>query len=220
MLGAIILGAGRGERLGGPKALLLLEGRTMAERHVERALDVGCDPVVLVVRPEVAQKVDARACPHVRLALSEAPDPAGSLAVGLRTLGECERVLITPVDTLPASKEICARLRAALDLGAMAATPAHRGRGGHPVLCRAEVLADYRAGGADRIDSVPGAEGFPPLRTVLSALGPARVRVEVDEPTIPIDLDTPQDLRQLAGISAPVFAERVVLSPGTPLRLK
>jgi len=211
-LGAVILAAGRGERLGGPKALLELDGRTLAERHVERAFELGCARVVLVVRPEVARIVDASACPHAVIAISEAPDPAGSLAVGLRALASSDRVLITPVDALPATKEIASALLAALDAGAMAATPIHRARGGHPVICRSDVLAAYRPSpSTPEHASQEGADSFPPLRTVLQSIGSARVRVEMNEPLVSLDLDTPEDLRLLAG-TAPHFATRVVLS--------
>ncbi|WP_394836223.1 NTP transferase domain-containing protein [Pendulispora rubella] len=194
---AVVLGAGRGQRIGGPKALLEIDGLTLAERHVQRALLLRCRRVVLVVRPEVAEVLDASACPSLTIARSEAPDPAGSLAVGLRALGEGERILVTPVDAFPASQETFTALRAALDDGAQAATPLFKERGGHPVLCRCEVLAPYRS-------ALPL-----PLRDVLHALGAARVRVPVDDPAIGVDLDTPEDFRNVANAS-PRFAARVV----------
>ena len=215
-LAAIVLAAGQGTRLGGPKALLEFDGVTLVARHVARALACGCERVVLVVRAEVAEKIDAGARPEVRVVISDAPDPAGSLAVGVAALGACARVFVTPVDTLPASDETCAALVAALDAGARAATPAYRDRGGHPVLCRFDVLEPYarRAAALD-----PPESSWPPLRTVLRALGPERARVEVRDPQIAVDLDTPDDWLRLTG-AAPAFAARVVLSPDTPLRLK
>jgi len=197
---AIVLGAGRGQRIGGPKALLEIDGLTLAERHVQRALLIGCRRVVLVVRPEVADVLDASACPALTIAVSEAPDPAGSLAVGLRARGEGDcALLITPVDAFPTSQETFTALVAALEAGALAATPLlnRSGRGGHPVLCRREVLTPYRTASP------------PPLRDVLHALGTARVRVPVDDPAIAVDLDTPEDFRNVANAS-PRFAARVV----------
>ncbi|WP_394846652.1 NTP transferase domain-containing protein [Pendulispora brunnea] len=195
---AIVLGAGQGQRIGGPKALLEIDGLTLAERHVQRALLLRCRRVVLVVRPEVAAVLDASACSPLTMAISEAPDPAGSLAVGLRALGEADgALLVTPVDAFPASQETFTALTAALEAGAQAATPLYKDGGGHPVLCRPEVLAPYRTASP------------PPLRAVLQALGPARARVRVDDPAIGVDLDTPEDFRHVANAS-PRFAARVV----------
>jgi CTP:molybdopterin cytidylyltransferase MocA len=46
---AIILAAGSGRRMGGPKALLWVEGDTLLRRAVRTALEAGCAPVVAVV---------------------------------------------------------------------------------------------------------------------------------------------------------------------------
>ena len=208
-LGAILLAAGRGERIGGPKALLEIDGKTLAERHVERAFALGCHRVVLVVRPEVAGALDTRPCPGLVLAISEAPDPAGSLAVGVRALEGCDRVLVTPVDALPVGEETCTVLLSALDRGAQAATPVHEGRGGHPVICLLEVLAPYPFPMGKKAPQGSPENGPPPLRSVLRELGAGRVRVDVDDPAVEADLDTPEDLRAFAGTS-PRFAERVV----------
>ncbi|MBI1753276.1 MAG: nucleotidyltransferase family protein [Acidobacteria bacterium] len=46
---AIILAAGFGRRMGGPKALLRLQGETLLRRAARTALDAGCAPVFAVV---------------------------------------------------------------------------------------------------------------------------------------------------------------------------
>jgi CTP:molybdopterin cytidylyltransferase MocA len=65
------------------------------------------------------------------------------------------------------------------------------GRGGHPVVTRARVLMPLAAEASPR-----------PLREVLAALGDRRRRVEVDDPAVRTDLDTPQDVERVTG--APV----------------
>ena len=49
MIGAVILAAGSGRRMGGPKALLRIEAETLLERIAKAALAAGCQPVVAVV---------------------------------------------------------------------------------------------------------------------------------------------------------------------------
>jgi CTP:molybdopterin cytidylyltransferase MocA len=74
-----------------------------------------------------------------------------------------------------------------------AATPVCNGKGGHPVVCRGSVLERFRFKG----DTTP-------LRDVLRALGPRRVRVETDDREILVDLDTPEDVVAWTG-APPAF---------------
>jgi CTP:molybdopterin cytidylyltransferase MocA len=190
-LSGVVLAAGAGERMGGPKAMLVVDGEALALLHVRRLREAGCARVVLVTRPELAERL--RRAEH-EVAVSTAPDPAGSLAVGLRALdpSPVALVAITPVDALPARAATIARLAAAVGADVEAATPSHGGRGGHPVLLRAGVLAGF-------IDAPR------PLRDVLAALGARRARVEVDDPAVAIDLDSPADVVAATGAS-PRFA--------------
>lgn len=50
-IAAIILAAGDGRRMGGPKALLILDGETLLHRAARTALAAGCASVVAVVGP-------------------------------------------------------------------------------------------------------------------------------------------------------------------------
>jgi CTP:molybdopterin cytidylyltransferase MocA len=49
MIAAVILAAGSGTRMGGPKALLVLGGETLLQRAVREAREAGCAPVLAVV---------------------------------------------------------------------------------------------------------------------------------------------------------------------------
>jgi molybdenum cofactor cytidylyltransferase len=190
-LGGIVLAAGAGERMGGPKALLAVEGEPLARLHVRRLREAGCERLVLVTRSEIADRFAADAA----IAISSAADPAGSLAVALRLFFPLEPddvFVITPVDAWPVRVETIARLVEAVRSGAEAATPRYERRGGHPVVVRGRVLAGY--------------EKTPlPLRDVLGALEGARARVSVDDPAVAVDLDTPEDVVRLTGCT-PRFA--------------
>jgi molybdenum cofactor cytidylyltransferase len=189
-LSGVVLAAGAGERMGGPKALLVIGGEPLARAHAERFRASGCGRVVIVTRGELVAKLAGGAI----VVASSAPDPAGSLAVGLEALAaeEDETLLITPVDAWPVRPETIGRLVDAVNAGAEAATPRHGGKGGHPVAIRARALATQAASPR-------------PLRDVLAALGSARVHVEVDDPSILVDLDTPEDVVARTG-ELPRFA--------------
>jgi molybdenum cofactor cytidylyltransferase len=175
----VVLAAGRGERLGGPKALLLWPGeRPLALEHVLARSE--CERVLVVVREAVARVL--RLPPPGELVVSHEEDdlgPAGSLAAAAACVAEDAVVLVTPVDCPPVSTAVTRRLLEALGV---AARPVYRGRRGHPVAIAGSVLARYRR------EAVP-------LREVLASLGDAVIDVEVDDPGVLADLDSPGDLR-------------------------
>jgi len=184
----IVLAAGSGQRMGGAKARLVVSGTSLASTHATRLREAGCDDVVMVVRTEDADVVPA----NVLTAISSAPEPAGSLLVGLKRLpidgnvGE-EIVVITPIDVVPVRADTIRALARELDRGGtVAATPTCRGRGGHPVVLRRKVLDELTPDGS--------------LRDVLSALGVRRVRMETDDLAILTDLDMPDDVIAHTGL--------------------
>jgi len=187
----IVLAAGAGERMGGNKARLLLSGfgeEPLGALHARRMREAGCSGVVLVTRPDVAALFagDAR----MRVVTSTAREQAGSLALALDAMALDAApdaiVVVTPVDALPAKAETIEQLVAAVEAGVEAATPRRGGRGGHPVVARARVIAGACASGL-------------PLRDVLAALGVQRLRVDVDDPAIGTDLDSPADVVRVTG---------------------
>jgi molybdenum cofactor cytidylyltransferase len=157
-------------------------------------LEAGCGRIVLVTRPEVAAKLGEIS--RVTTIAAETPGQAESLQVAARRVGKRgdPRVLITPVDAPPVSIATIKALFDALKDGIDVATPHASGRGGHPVACRASVLEAF---------VIP--EAPPTLRDVIAKHETSRARIEVDDPRVGIDLDTPDDVRTLTG-QPPQFA--------------
>lgn len=175
----LVVAAGRGERVGGPKALLLVDGRPLAEHHARSHARV-----VIVTSEEIRSALGD-------IATFVAPDraaelgPAGSIGAAVRAgaLDDVDAVIITPVDVLPAKASLH---RALVD--ALAGHDAARPSRGHPVAVRGSVLRErYRS--ADPI-----------LRDVLDAIPCARLA----EPGVLDDLDTPEDVVRITG-AAPRF---------------
>lgn len=195
---AIILASGKGERLGGTKALLawsLVRGgpeMPLAIAHAEARLAAECGRVLVVARQPIVKKLLRHVRPGIDLIVSTAPDelgPAGSLAAAAARLGDAAEIIVTPVDALPARADTVAQLLARLrsDPPPLAVRPVNRGRGGHPVVLRPEALARY-------LEPSP-----PPLRDHLRALGDRCADVEVDDPTVLLDMDTPGDVMRATG---------------------
>jgi molybdenum cofactor cytidylyltransferase len=151
----LVLAAGRGLRMGGPKALLIVDGLPLALLHARSSAMSRC---VIVVRADVGAVLAPCVQPHEQLVISEQPDelgPAGSIRAALQqsTLGDA--ILINQVDRLPAAAdETAALIRALASHDAARFDP-----GGHPVAIRGDVLATRYAADA------------PPLRDVLDDLG-------------------------------------------------
>lgn len=196
----IVLASGRGLRLGGPKALLLWPGkpgekpRPLAIVHAEARLAAESKRVIIVARKQTVAALIPYVRPGVDLVVSTAPEdlgPAGSLATAAPKVGPADRVLVCPVDTLPANAKTARALLERLgpdDVPPLAARPVHGGRGGHPVALKAVALERYRQ------------DNPPPLRDHLRALGDACVNVEVADADVLVDLDTAaQAVRYLKG---------------------
>lgn len=120
----LVLAAGAGRRMGGPKALLRkrADGPTLVEDAVVTLLAGGCEGVTVVVGAEadrVADVVDglSRHGPHVEVV--ECPDWAqgmgASLRVGLRALADrpdIDAAVVTLVDLPDVGPDVVARLLA------------------------------------------------------------------------------------------------------------
>ena len=184
---ALVLAAGQGRRMGGPKALLVNEnGQPLAWAHaLERYGD--CRTTVIVARADVVPVLERcrPAAVHAELIASKEADelgPAGSIRAAMQalSLGQDEWVLLSPVDCPPAPQATVEQLVAASH-GVDAVRPRVEGRGGHPVLLRAAVLAEYR-------------QQARPLRDVLRAMSTERIRdVQLPDRSLLNDFDTPTD---------------------------
>ncbi len=189
----IVLAAGKGMRLGGPKALLLWPGapgtkpRPLAIVHAEKRLQAESTRAIVVARKQIVQILLPFVCPGLDLVVSDAADelgPAGSIATAVLRIKADDRVLVCPVDTLPAKRETVEKLLSALGSGGappLATRPRQGERFGHPVAMQSIALDRYRQ------------PNPPPLRDHLRALGDACIGVDVRDPDVLVDIDTPAD---------------------------
>src|SRR5262249_11663866 len=136
----VILAAGRGVRLGGPKALLSWPSapgapeRPLAIAHAEERLAAESARAVIVTRQQMVPALLRHVRPGVDILVSDAPDelgPAGSLGYAASRVGDTDAVIVTPVDALPARRETVAALLARLDAdpNLLAVRPTYHGLG-------------------------------------------------------------------------------------------
>jgi molybdenum cofactor cytidylyltransferase len=176
--------------MGRPKALLEVGGQTFVRRILDTLRQAGVPEAVVVVRSGMtAVTAEVLASGFGRCV--ENPDPdrgqLSSLVVGLDAVDrpDVSAALVTLVDVPLVRSSTVAEL-----LARAAASPApilratHEGRHGHPVVFRRAVFAALRA--AD-----PAAGAKPVVRAL------AVEDVEVDDPGVLRDVDTPQDYDRL-----------------------
>ena len=185
----LLLAAGAGRRMGGPKALVELGGEPLVQRGIRLLRDGGCDPVLVVVGA-AAEEVRPL-CDGAQVV--EAPDWAVGMSASLRAgLGAAaatgaQACVVALVDQPHVTSTAVQRLREAHADGAVAAVAAYGGRQRNPVLLDRSAWAAVAAGA--RGDE--GARGW--LRE-----HPERVvAVDCTDVGAPDDLDTPQDLAAL-----------------------
>ncbi len=188
---AIILAAGLGKRFGGSsKPLASLGGRPMIRYVCDAALASTARPVLVVVGHR-GEEV-GRALEGLDLVLVDSPAYAEglsrSLQAGLAALpGDASAAVILLADMpLVAPETVDALIegwRAAPD--APAVIPVHEGRRGNPVLLSRRIFP--------AIAALAGDQGAGPLLKRL----PGVVEIQVDDPAILRDIDTPEALAAL-----------------------
>lgn len=187
----LVLAAGAGTRLGRPKALVLLGGRTLIEHARDLARAASCDAALAVLRPGVS-------APEGMLAVvNPAPEQGmgSSLRLGLLTLleqpEEVDRAVVVLVDMPATSPLAVARVAASLSPGAPVAMADYGPLRGHPVGFHRSRWADVATSLVDAGDA--GARGY--LRA-----HPDLVRaVDCSDLPAPSDIDTPDDLAAAGG---------------------
>lgn len=190
-LGVVVLAAGRAQRMGRPKQLIMLDGTALVRRAVTTALAAGAQQVVLVSGAQAAA-VEAEIAPLVaaRSELAVVHNPAwesgqaSSMHTGLAALRpEIEAAILMPVDQpyLPAA--LLRRLAQGWRTGAPLAAPAIDG-----ALRGAPALFD-RSLWPELMDVRGDVGGRGVLRRHA-----ARVQTVSSQAAWLRDLDTPDDL--------------------------
>jgi molybdenum cofactor cytidylyltransferase len=193
---ALVLAAGRSERLGEDKLLQVIDGRTVIERTLATfTQSQKVQDVVLVVAPVQVERV--RWLRGVRIHMVENPHPErgmiSSIRAALSSAWALERdFLIHPADVPFVKPEVVDRVvREFTVRGASIVLPAYRGLGGHPGMYAASLRADFFAHG-----DTHGA------REILARHRGRTVRLSVPDPDVCFDVDTPDDLRAAPDPSA------------------
>ena len=189
----VLLAAGQGSRFGRPKALVELDGQTLAERGVTLLRAGGTDPVLIVTG---AAEVELRPEHQARTVYNGEwrTGMGSSLRAALRALTELEAgpeigaMVVALADQPLVGAEAVGRLIAAYRAGAGVAVAAYAGKPRNPVLLAREHWPEV-------IATATGDQG---ARAFLRARPELVTLVECGDTGRPDDIDTPADLEHIA----------------------
>jgi CTP:molybdopterin cytidylyltransferase MocA len=202
VIAGVILAAGASSRMGGhPKALLDYRGETFVARLV-RVLSGVCDPVIVVLGYD-AERVRPAVDPCARVVINAAPERGqlSSLQTALAQLPQqANGFMFVPVDCPAPSSDTVERVAAsfrARDPRIQFVVPQYRAKHGHPV-CASRAIAQ-------EILALPATAQ---AREVVHGHVAETLYIDVDDPGILTDVDSPERYRLLVENAASRGGER------------
>jgi len=185
----VLLAAGEGSRFGQPKALVELNGLTLAERGVNLLRAGGADPILVVTgaAPVELDGIHTVYNPEWRSGMGS------SLRAALGSLDPAAHVaaaVVALADQPLVGAEAVARLIAAYRHGATVAVAAYDGKPRNPVLLAREHWPEVAAMAVGDTGARPFLRARPELVTL----------VECGDTGRPDDVDTPADLAKIAAV--------------------
>jgi nicotine blue oxidoreductase len=190
---AVILAAGAGTRMGRPKAMARIGGRTFLDTTIQAIFQAGLTKLSVVLA-HAANEIEAAHNLDQLIAIRN-PDPSAGPISSIRAalshpeVAGAPAILVHPVDHPLVQADTVRRLIEHFEHGESAiVVPRYGGRGGHPTVFGRTVFPELL--------QVPAGEG---ARSVVRR-DPNRVlRVDVSDPGVRLNLDSPEDLARLDG---------------------
>lgn len=184
----ILLAAGEGSRFGGGKLLAKLGDGTPVGVRSARHLRAALDAVVAVVKPGDdaladmlrAEGVRVEVCPDAGLGMGQ------SLAHAVRASADADGWIVALADMPLIDVATITRIAEAVRAGALIAAPTYRGQRGHPV--------GFAGSLGSRLASLTGDAG---ARDIVRQEIARLQSIEVDDPGILADIDTPEQLNSV-----------------------
>lgn len=184
---AVIAAAGLSARMRDFKPLLCLGSSTVIRHTIDTLRGAGAENILVVTGYQSAVLERHLFDSGVMFLKNERfaqTDMLTSLQLGLAALpAGTEQVFVTPADVPLVARETLERM---LGVEAQVVRPLYQGKGGHPLLLRADAV--------ERVLDWRGPGG---LKGLLSTGALEVVPVETGDPGVLMDADTPEDYRRL-----------------------
>lgn len=194
-VGGIVPAAGASRRMGRPKALLEIGGRTFVARSVHALVEGGCDAVRVVVRSDDRDTaaLARRAGASVVRNADPGDGPITSLRLALAPMRDVlSGIVVLPLDhALVEARHVHDLLARARASDAPIVLPVRRGKRGHPSFFRHTLFDEL-------LD--PALEGG--ARTVVHRHLDDAHTFDCDDVAVVTDVDTPADLAEAVRLHA------------------
>jgi len=190
---AVILAAGAGTRMGRPKALVRIGDRTFLDTTIQTILQAGLTKLSVVLG-HAADEIEAAHELGPLISIRN-PDPSAGPISSIRAalshpeVAGAPAILVHPVDHPLVQVDTVRRLIEHFEHGDSAiVVPRYGGRGGHPTVFGRAVFSELLR--------VPDGEG---ARSVVRRDPDRVLRVDVSDPGVRLNLDSPEDLARVDG---------------------
>lgn len=185
---AIILAAGKSERIGFPKLSLKFDDKSSFVEHIVREyLNFGCKEIVLVVNDAGLKCLNNNATQfpgHVKIAINDHPDwhRFYSLKIGAKLLSKFNPVIIHNVDNPFVSNDVLTTLLSYSEK-ADYVIPLFEEKGGHPILLSENIVRELNSIKENQLH----------LKEFLNQF--SKMKVSVDDEKVLVNINTLEDYK-------------------------
>ena len=185
-MSAILIAAGESERMGRPKPLLPWQGVTLVEYQIAALKQGGAAEVVVVLGHLAEHVIPLVSGPGVRHVVNPEYEQGKttSIKAGLAaTDPSAEGTLLLAVDQPRPARIVAAIIESHRRNEALITSPRYEGHGGHPLVFAAALKSELAA----------VSEQEQGVREVLQAHAAEVNGVEIDDPLVRLDINTPEE---------------------------
>lgn len=191
MISAIILAAGKSLRMGFPKLLLPIEGKSLLQHVIDSALKSKVDDVVVVLGAEAAKLKREIKPGKARIIVNTSYEEgqSTSLRAGLQSINPKSRAVIILLGDQPFinSATINALVDKYQESGSPVVAPVYNGKRGNPVLFDRSLIPELL--------SASGDQGG---RKIVEKYIDRIATIEIDSAIVGIDIDTWDDYQKMS----------------------
>jgi CTP:molybdopterin cytidylyltransferase MocA len=191
-ISAIILSAGKSERMGVPKFALKFNAKsTFLEKLIGEYHSFGCKEIIVVINPKSAELLNQLQLSipnNVKIVLNHHPEWERfySLKLAALALNEVTPAFVSNIDNPFVSESILESLyRYKSDFDYI--SPSFQDKGGHPMMLSSKIISDLRLTTQDQLH----------LKEFLSKY--QKIKVEVDDEKVLLNINTKEEYERYFG---------------------